>query len=69
MEWNGARLKFSVLSGRLPEESDAGPGNQGLPALASLSFGQLCRIGLAATWPLVLGLGILAALLVGLFRR
>jgi hypothetical protein len=38
--------------------------------LASLSFGQLCRIGLAATWPLVLvGLGILAALLVGLFRR
>src|SRR6185369_6345225 len=70
MEWNGARLKFSVLSGRLPEESEAGPGNQGLPALASLSFGQLCRIGLAATWPLVLvGLGILAALLVGLFRR
>jgi hypothetical protein len=70
MEWNGARLKFPVLSGRAVEQGEPGPASEALPALATLSFGQLCRIGLAATWPLVLvGLGIFAALLVGLIRR
>jgi len=56
MEWNSARLKFPVLSQPdqaantpAPERSAPGPA-----PLAGLSFGALCRLGLAFTWPLVL---------------
>ena len=68
MEWNGARLKFSVLDGEVKEA--AGPGEAPAPAVspfASMSFGELCRFGLAMTWPLVLialiALGVLVAVL------
>jgi len=55
MEWNAARLKFPVLSGqakaawkpRLPRAR-----RNIVPA--DCSFVQLCRIGLALTWPVVL---------------
>jgi hypothetical protein len=69
MEWNAARLKFPVLSG-----SSAEGGASGLAAatpppslLATHSFGALCRIGLALTWPLaavaLLALAVLVAVL------
>ena len=68
MEWNGARLKFSVLDGEVKEA--AGPGEAPAAAVspfASMSFGELCRFGLAMTWPLVLialiALGVLVAVL------
>ena len=64
MEWNSARLKFSVLSGTPATEAaeEAKPELQSL--LATQSFGQLCKIGFALTWPVALvGLGILALLL------
>jgi hypothetical protein len=71
MEWNAARLKFPVLSGplkgpeTLPAVSEAGQ-----LVLGPKSFGELCRVGFALTWPLVLvalaGIVLLAALL---FRR
>jgi hypothetical protein len=68
MEWNAARLKLPVLAGESKENPEAE--NAPLPAafpLANISFGQLCRFGLAMTWPLVLvavaALGVLVAIL------
>ena len=72
MEWNAAQLKWPVLtrsgveSGQTtPDASDAGP-----VSLGSLSFGQLCRLGLALTWPLAaVGLVALSVLVAVLLRR
>lgn len=69
MEWNTARLKFPVLSGE--KVSAAGPDESADDAeaspLASQSFADLCKLGLAFTWPLVLvaliALGVLVAIL------
>src|SRR6202142_3262529 len=68
MEWNPARLKFSVLDGEVKEAAGAGetPATAVSP-FANMSFGELCRFGLAMTWPLVLialaALGVLVAVL------
>jgi hypothetical protein len=72
MEWNSARLKFPVLSAPAPDS--AGPaaegGSAGQIALASRGFGELCRLGLALTWPLaVVALFASIALLIVLLRR
>jgi len=72
MEWNAARLKFPVLSSPPQEESATAPGAITLPGsvLSGRSFGELCRVGVALTWPLVLVLLlVLAALLAVLLRR
>jgi hypothetical protein len=68
MEWNAARLKLPVLAGESKEKPETE--NAPLPAafpLANVSFGQLCRFGLAMTWPLVLvalgALGVFVAIL------
>jgi len=72
MEWNAARLKFPVLSGQVPE---GGPSvsDTARPApslLATHGFWELCRVGLALTWPLAaVALLALAALLVALLRH
>ena len=69
MEWNSARLKFPVLAGELKDEAAAAetPAPAGSP-LDNVSFGELCKFGLAMTWPLVvvavLALGVLIAVLV-----
>jgi hypothetical protein len=70
MEWNGARLKFPVLSGQSAKTTGT-PANANAAdtsLLASQSFLGLCKLGLAFTWPLavvaLLGLGVLVALLV-----
>jgi len=68
MEWNSARLKFSVLAGELKDEAKAAetPAPDVSP-LANVSFGELCKFGLAMTWPLALvalgALGVLVAIL------
>lgn len=66
MEWNSARLKFPVLSGELPQTTPAAAAAAPLP-IAEMSFGKLCKLGLALTWPLALvaliALGVLAAVL------
>jgi len=72
MEWNGARLKFPLLSGSTPES--AAPGASVLPPAPSLfathSFGELCRLGFALTWPVAfVGVLVLAALVALLLRR
>jgi DNA repair exonuclease SbcCD ATPase subunit len=63
MEWNTARLKFSVLSGVAsgPASASAKGENPASVFFAGQSFGQLCRLGLALTWPLAV-----VALIVGL---
>lgn len=54
MEWNSARLKFSVLSGQAVAK-EGSPENSPLASLmATQSFSQLCRMGLALTWPIAL---------------
>jgi hypothetical protein len=71
MEWNAARLKFPILSGQKETSSDAEPA--AAPAsspLGSHSFGELCKLGLAITWPLVLvALGALGVLITILVRQ
>jgi hypothetical protein len=72
MEWNAARLKFPVLSAPLPEDGTGAPGAAApVPSLlAAHGFGELCRVGLALTWPLAaVALLALAAVLVALLRH
>ena len=66
MEWNGARVKFPQLDaatkpdGASPESTPA----TGLSLLATTDFPQLCRVGFALTWPVLVGaIGVIVALL------
>ena len=67
MEWNAARLKFPLLSGETPVK----PETEVVPApvmspFANLNFVELCKVGLALNWPLVLvalgAIGVLASI-------
>ena len=68
MEWNTARLKFPLLTGE--KVAGAAPGE---PSVAEAfpggnrSFGELCKLGLALTWPLAVialaALGVFVAIL------
>jgi predicted nuclease with TOPRIM domain len=66
MEWNSARLKFPVLSGQ-PKDSgvEAGGESPATGLLATRSFGELCKVGLALTWPLVAMAVLALAVFVG----
>ena len=65
MEWNAARLKFPLLSGVAPVETQAAAPKADASLFATAGLGQLCKIGLALTWPLaLLGLAIFVVLLV-----
>jgi hypothetical protein len=71
MEWNTARLKWPGFSDPAPNTNDL-PVHEKPPvsSLETLGFLQLCRIGLALTWPLaVAALGAIVVLAVVLFRR
>ena len=65
MEWNSARLKLPVLAGenKPAATGDTKPMTAATPSLAELGFGQLCKIGLGITWPLLVLLGILIGIL------
>ena len=72
MEWNSARLKLPALAG----ETQRGGGTpspaatSAAPSLTELSFGQLGKIGLAFTWPLLLvALGALGVFIAILARK
>jgi hypothetical protein len=70
MEWNSARLKFAVLAAPSPTPA-AGSQDQKAAdpnTFAHYSFMELCRIGLALTWPLA-AVAALAAVLMILLRR
>jgi hypothetical protein len=69
MEWNSARLKLPALAGEAGQqktETETAPAPVVSP-FANLSFGELCKIGLAMTWPLLLvalgALGVFVAIL------
>ena len=70
MEWNAARLKFAVLTGPGAAELAQAPENAAAADfLAEKSYADLCKLGLALTWPLALaGLGIFVLLLIFLLR-
>ncbi len=72
MEWNSARLKFPLLAGQTADAGAVAPAG-GVSLAGTLgphSFGELCRIGFALTWPLALvGLGVLGLLLTLVLRR
>lgn len=67
MEWNSARLKISALAGETKNAAaplDKSPAAGLAPSLADLNFLQLCKIGLAMTWPLLLALlGVIGVLI------
>ncbi len=72
MEWNAARLKIPVLSAPVADgQADGQAAGASMPSLlASRSFGELCRLGLALTLPLAaVALLAFAALLVVLLRH
>jgi hypothetical protein len=71
MEWNSARLKWSLLSGETEQEEPQPQKFQAptMPGLDQYSFGQLCKLGFALTWPLALvALGAAVALFVLLYQ-
>ena len=71
MEWNTARLKFPILSG-VPNDEPAKPAertNSVRQLVAEQSFGRLCKLGLALTWPVVVALAALALLLAVLLQQ
>jgi hypothetical protein len=70
MEWNGARLRFPVLAAPI-QTGPSDPGEEGSAArglFATYSFGELCRLGFALTWPLA-AVAVAAILLMVLLRR
>lgn len=73
MEWNTARLKFQLLSGAAAQEqapAEAKPAAQAQSLFTTYTFGELCRLGFALTWPVfVVGLLVLAAAIMLLLRR
>jgi predicted nuclease with TOPRIM domain len=68
MEWNTARLKFPLLTGEKAASAAPGaaPAAETFP-VSNRSFGELCKLGLALTWPLALvalaALGVFVAIL------
>jgi hypothetical protein len=67
MEWNAARLKFPLLSGNGTTPASTELSKAAPSLLATTDLVQLCKIGLALTWPLVL-LGLVIFLIL-IFKR
>jgi chromosome segregation ATPase len=69
MEWKSAYGKLPALKGESQPAAAVEKNSPAaaMPSLTELSFGQLCKIGLALTWPLLLvaiaALGIFIAIL------
>ena len=70
MEWNTARLKWPLLDAALPNSTGpaATTGKIQGHFLGAQSFGELCRLGFALTWPVAVAVLLGAALLVFLRR-
>jgi hypothetical protein len=70
MEWNTARLKFSVLAHSAGDSKAATQSASTASPFEGRSFVELCQLGLALTWPLAaVVLLALAALIIVLATR
>jgi hypothetical protein len=71
MEWNASRLKFPVLSGQAAakNEEKAAPAAAPSSLFATYSFGELCRLGFALTWPIALVLVLAAGAILAVLLR
>jgi len=71
MEWNSARLRLPALAGEAGQKLETKSESAApMPSLATMSVGELCKVGFALTWPLlVLGLGVLGVFIAILVRR
>lgn len=70
MEWNAARLKHPVLSGEAGTAAEeAAPPQNAVSAFPLHSFGELCRLGFALTWPVALAVVLSAGTIVALLWR
>ena len=69
MEWNSARLKFAVLNGETaqPEAAPSTPESFAQNLLQERSYAELCKMGLALTWPVAL-VGVIIVLVLLLQR-
>jgi hypothetical protein len=64
MEWNAARIKFQLLTGPAPAEPNPAEASSRSVFPPESDWWQMCKLGLALNWPLVLlGTGIFLALL------
>ena len=67
MEWNSARLKWPVLDGAMKPDGDKEQAPGVLGVLEQKSFFELCRLGLALSWPVaaaaLVGAGVVTAVL------
>jgi hypothetical protein len=66
MEWNSARLKFAILSGESAQPAAASTAPEAFAQnfLRERSYPELCKIGLALTWPIFLiGLAVVVVML------
>lgn len=67
MEWNSARLKWPVLDGALKPAADKEQPSNLVAALEQKSFADLCKLGLALSWPVaaafLVGAGVITAVL------
>jgi hypothetical protein len=52
MEWNSARLKFALLAAPAPEPGQSEAVVPQIDGIGTYSFGHLCKLGFALTWPL-----------------
>jgi hypothetical protein len=69
-EWNSARLSWPLLDGKGTGHKPGSIETDGLAALGSLPLRQLCKIGLALTWPVAaVALIAVAAFVIAIFTR
>jgi hypothetical protein len=62
MEWNQARLKWTLLNGVASEPVSAPGAAPAVQRWWDLPFRELCKLGLALTWP-VAAVGLLSLVL------
>jgi len=69
MEWNSARLKFPLLNGEAAQSETApsAPESFAQNLMREKSYAELCKMGLALTWPVAL-IGAAIALVMLLHR-
>ena len=66
MEWNASRLKWPLLAGAQASSKDGQPetkNERNADLLTGRGFGELCKLGLAFTWPLVVSTLLLVVVL------